>query len=304
MAMSNCKECGKQVSTTAKTCPNCGVPKPAKKLKKVSTTSKTKKKMKICCPNVRCSAWLVPVSVPQNKLSYYKCPRCGDGMKHYKKAIADDDRERVLGTIQKKTESEELVWTHCSNKKCGDYTQMYRIPISALAKRACIRCHEHLKKAKVIDYRPVMPTDGIYDKIQNEKKDSSEWSRTPSPGSSDYIDYINKKNKVKTTSEEKGTWETFLDGNLDLATSFWGFLIVGTFVVGFVCGWLSAAYGMGWFIPLAIYTFFAVGGTWASAENYKKKQLSKQQSVLWGILAQIVCVLNVISVISMLVDMF
>ena len=61
---------------------------------------------------------------------------------------------------------------------------------------------------------------------------------------------------------------------------------------------------MGWFIPLAIYTFFAVGGTWASAENYKKKQLSKQQSVLWGILAQIVCVLNVISVISMLVDMF
>jgi len=115
------------------------------------------------------------------------------------------------------------------------------------------------------------------------------------------------ENLGPTTSNQstnKNDFEKFFDGQLDLATSFWGFLIVGTFVVGFVCGWLSAAYGKGWIIPLAIYTFFAVGGTWASAENYKKKQLSKQQSVLWGILAQIVCVLNVISVISMLVDMF
>ena len=34
MAMSKCKECGKAVSTLAKTCPNCGVPKPTKELKK------------------------------------------------------------------------------------------------------------------------------------------------------------------------------------------------------------------------------------------------------------------------------
>ena len=33
MAMSNCRECGKTVSTKAKTCPNCGAPKPAKKLR-------------------------------------------------------------------------------------------------------------------------------------------------------------------------------------------------------------------------------------------------------------------------------
>ena len=33
MAMSNCKECGKAVSTLAETCPNCGVAKPASKLK-------------------------------------------------------------------------------------------------------------------------------------------------------------------------------------------------------------------------------------------------------------------------------
>lgn len=42
MAMSKCKECNKAVSTLAKTCPHCGVPKPTKK-----TAKKTKKKLKI-----------------------------------------------------------------------------------------------------------------------------------------------------------------------------------------------------------------------------------------------------------------
>ncbi len=34
MAMSNCKECGKQVSTTATTCPNCGASEPTEKKEK------------------------------------------------------------------------------------------------------------------------------------------------------------------------------------------------------------------------------------------------------------------------------
>ena len=42
MAMSKCRECGKAVSTLAKTCPHCGVPKPVKKI-----TKKVKKKKKI-----------------------------------------------------------------------------------------------------------------------------------------------------------------------------------------------------------------------------------------------------------------
>jgi len=49
MAMSKCRECGKAVSTLAKTCPSCGVPKPTKILKKKKTikkiTSKNKKKV-------------------------------------------------------------------------------------------------------------------------------------------------------------------------------------------------------------------------------------------------------------------
>ena len=44
MAMSKCRECGKAVSTLAKTCPSCGVPKPTKILKKKNSTKKIIKK--------------------------------------------------------------------------------------------------------------------------------------------------------------------------------------------------------------------------------------------------------------------
>ena len=32
MALANCQECGKKVSTSADTCPNCGVPNPTAKV--------------------------------------------------------------------------------------------------------------------------------------------------------------------------------------------------------------------------------------------------------------------------------
>ena len=273
MAMSKCKECGKAVSTLAKTCPNCGVPKPAKKLKKITKSSKSAK------PNPG-------RSVKRDRNENFIIKR----VKHFKGGLNENQLKEVDRQISENKEFYKKIWAHCSNKKCGDYTQMYQIPNLALAKRVCIKCASHLKKAQIIDHRPVMPTDGTYERQATNHS----------------MSHSDKKvsNSTQTTSGKKGTWETFLDGNLDLATSFWGFLVVGTFVVGFVCGWLSAAYGMGWMIPLVIYTFIAVGGTWASAENYKKKQLSKQQSVLWGILAQIVCVLNVISIIATIVDMF
>jgi len=44
MAMSECRECGKAVSTLAKTCPSCGVPKPTKILKKKTSAKKIIKK--------------------------------------------------------------------------------------------------------------------------------------------------------------------------------------------------------------------------------------------------------------------
>ena len=247
MAMSKCKECGKAVSTLAKTCPNCGVPKPT--LKKKTLTKKISKKTK-----------------------------------------------RSINPYQ------DVSWSHCSNTYCKDYTQMYRIPTSALAKRVCIVCGVHLKKAEIENGRPVMPTDGTY------------MSGTYSIKRPGHIDRVNKTNKVPDyvaeekpdtdNPTEKDALSKFSDGELDLATSFWGFLIVGTVVVGFVCGWLSAAYGKGWVIPLGLYTIFAVQGTWSAAEKYKIEQNKKKQTLVWGFLAQAVCVLNGISIIGIIAEFF
>ena len=40
MALDNCKECGKKVSTSAKVCPGCGVPNPTKKEKNTGCRDK------------------------------------------------------------------------------------------------------------------------------------------------------------------------------------------------------------------------------------------------------------------------
>ena len=105
-------------------------------------------------------------------------------------------------------------------------------------------------------------------------------------------------------SQSGNILEKFSAGELDLATSFWGFLFVGTLIIGFVCGWLSAAYGKGWVIPLGLYTIFAVQGTWSAAEKYKIEQNKKKQTLVWGFLAQVVCVLNGISIIGMIAEFF
>ena len=224
MAMSNCRECGKTVSTKAKTCPNCGAPKPAKKLKIKKLKTKVKKK---------------------NFIS--------QGIKDFKRGFNEE------------TEKEE-----------GKYGKNKKTP---------------------------SPEDKNYiDWVNKWGKKSEGRSYTPNPS---YEPPSSQSSSSSSNSQsEDNTFEKFMNGDLDLATSFWGFLIVGTMIIGFVCGFLSEAYGKGWVIPLAIYTYLAVAGTWQAAEKYKIQQSKKKQTEVWGVLTQAVCVLNVISVISVLYETF
>ena len=66
MALSNCRECGKQVSTEASACPHCGVPQPTNQAQKATETAKPKGN------TVPCKACKGEVSITASK-----CPHCG-----------------------------------------------------------------------------------------------------------------------------------------------------------------------------------------------------------------------------------
>ena len=103
MAMSNCRECGKAVSTKAKTCPNCGAPKPAKKIKikkNKKTVKPSKKSIKgkvwVHCSNKKCRDYTEMYQIKILELGVKTCINCG---KEFKKAEMRDGRDGSYGPI-------------------------------------------------------------------------------------------------------------------------------------------------------------------------------------------------------------
>ena len=207
--MSNCKECGKAVSTLAKTCPSCGVPKPAKVLKKKTSTKKT------------------------------------------------------TSTAKKINKNKEGIWAHCRNYQCRDYTQMYKIPKSYLDFEKCKLCDSMLMEPK---------TENL--------------------------------NTTQTKSGEANVFDKFADGNLDLATAFWGFGVFGSMIVGVVCGALSETVGTFFNFVYFIVTFLIIRFLWGCAENHKKIMTQKKQSSVWGGLTQAFCVFSGLGLVGFVFELF
>ena len=236
MAMSNCKECGKAVSTLAKTCPSCGVPKPAKVLKKKTSTKK------------------------------------------------------MTSTAKKINKNKEGIWAHCINYECRDYTQMYKIPKSALDFEKCKLCGSMFWEPKTVNGKPLMPSDGIYDKIQNRIKKAHDKTETSST--------------TQTKSGEGNVFDKFADGHLDLATAFWGFGVFGSMIVGVVCGALSETVGTFFNFVYFIVTFLIIRFLWGCAENHKKIMTQKKQSSVWGGLTQAFCVFSGLGLVGFVFELF
>ena len=236
MAMSECKECGKAVSTLAKTCPSCGVPKPTKILKKKTIAKKT------------------------------------------------------ISKVKKINKNKEGIWAHCRNYQCRDYTQMYKIPKSYLDFEKCKLCDSMLMEPKTENGEPLMPSDGIYDKIQNRIEKSH--------------DKTENLNTTQTKSGEANVFDKFADGNLDLATAFWGFGVFGSIIVGVVCGALSETVGTFFNFVYFIVTFLIIRFLWGCAENHKKIMTQKKQSSVWGGLTQAYCVLSGLGLAAFVFELF
>ena len=245
MAMSKCRECGKAVSTLAKTCPHCGVPKPTKKTKKATkktTAPKSTKVMDLMCANSNCTAWLHPANVPYRRdISFYKCPRCDGSMKKYSAKVAEDDKRRVKGMAQ----------------------AMYK------------KLHEENAA-----------------EVNRLKKNMQSKSYTPSSTSTNY----------KSSSNEKSAYDKFADGNLDLATAFWLFGILGSFAGSLILTLLAESVSKIFYFPFVGLNAFIIIALWECAENYKKEKLQKKQSAVWGYLTQVFCVVGGLGLISTVYD--
>lgn len=239
MAMSKCRECGKAVSTLAKTCPNCGVSKPVKKIKKVvrkkNTLIKSKAMMDLMCANSNCNVWLHPVNVPhQVDISFYKCPRCNQSMKKYSDKVAEDDRRRI---------------------------------------------------------------QGIKHKIQNDKIHSAVSRSIENTKLKDFT-----STNQNSSAVEKNVYDKFADGNLDLATAFWLFGILGSFAGSLILTLLAESVSKIFYFPFVGLNAFIIIALWECAENYKKEKLQKKQSAVWGYLTQVFCVVGGLGLISTVYD--
>jgi ribosomal protein L37E len=252
MAMSKCRECGKAVSTLAKTCPHCGVPKPVKKI-----TKKVKKKKK-------------------NKETFIS-----KGVNEFKRGLTTPTSKKgaLSGDFNK-------VWAHCRNYKCRDYTQVYNIYKDYLDIERCKLCKSAFMEAKIENGNPIMPTGGIYDKL----KDKSE------------IYTSSKSSSSKRTSSDKGVYDKFADGKLDLATAFWLFGILGSFVGSLILTLLAESVSKIFYIPFVGLNIFIIAALWECAENYKKEKLQKKQSAVWGYLTHVFCVVGGLGLISTVYD--
>ena len=283
--MSKCRECGKAVSTLAKTCPNCGVPKPVKKTKKVSK-KKSIKKIKICCSSSECQNWFKPVTVNESKdLSKFSCSRCGGTVKKYSSKTEEEERRKIKEQTEQIAKKLKKVWVHCRNYKCKDYTQMLHIYEEYINLDLCSFCGSKVMEAKMVNGKPVMPTGGIYDKIKDKDEVQS-----------------SSKNYSKNSSIEKSAYDKFFDGTLDLATAFWLFGVLGSFALSLILTLLAESFSKIFYIPFAVLNAGIIAALWECAENYKKEKLQKKQSAVWGYLTQVFCAVGALGLISTIYD--
>ena len=203
-------------------------------------------------------------------------------------------------TTNKKTikkDKDSRIWAHCSNKRCEDFTQMYRLYSSKLKSDTCIICNSLFKQATMENGRPVMPSKIDFNN-KPAKKNSNPWGSEPpkkiAPSST----------SIPTTTSNDTSWEKFMEGKLDLKTAFWGYGFFGSIIVGVVCGFLTEAVGNFFIFVYIISVVVLVIGLWQCASTYKKQMVEKKESEVWGVLTQVYCVVAALGLANFIKDFF
>ena len=177
----------------------------------------------------------------------------------------------------------------CSNVHCSVWADAVDVPKKpSLKNYKCPRCNsqmiEHNEEKIEEMARKARPWE-IDQRLEKEQTETIPEKYTqPKPGDTNY--------------------SQFLDGDVDLATAYWGYMFLGSIVVGFVAGLLTGMFGAFFSLALVFYSGWAAAGVWASAEKYKVKKIEQKQSVVWGVLAQIFSVINVLGALSFVLQAF
>ena len=211
------------------------------------------------------------------------CPHCGAPTPAIKKKTSKKDKD-------------SRIWAHCSNKRCEDYTQMYRLYSSKLKSDTCIICNSLFKQATMENGRPVMPSKIDFNN-KPAKKNSTPWGSEPPKKTA------SSSTSIPTTPSNDTSWERFMDGKFDLKTAFWGYGFFGSIVIGIGCGVLVETVSNVFNIVYVISITVLIIGLWQCASNYKKIMSQKKESELWGVLTQAYCVLGALGLANFIKDL-
>ena len=105
------------------------------------------------------------------------------------------------------------------------------------------------------------------------------------------------------SSGKRNSFEKLLDGDLDLATAFWGYAIVGTGIVGFISGWLAETFSKWLMVPYILFAIVVISGLFQCAFNHNEKQEKKKQPKLWGYLVLVFCVVSVFGILDFIKEL-
>ena len=218
------------------------------------------------------------------------CPHCGAPKPTHRNKKQSSVKASGLQLKKKRDINISSTMTICcSNVHCSVWADAVDVPKKpSLKNYKCPRCNSQM--------------------IEHNEEKIEEMARKARPWE---IDQRLEKEQTETIPEKyippkpgDANYSQFLDGDVDLATAYWGYMFLGSIVVGFVAGFLTGMFGAFFSLALVFYSGWAAAGVWASAEKYKVKKIEQKQSVVWGVLAQIFSVVNVLGALSFVLQAF
>ena len=105
-------------------------------------------------------------------------------------------------------------------------------------------------------------------------------------------------------SKQNDIFTRFDQGKLDLASAFWLFGVVGSFIVGFVGAFIAELLHWIVYVPVYVILYGIIVGLYECAKTYIQDKEKKNQTAVWGYLTYVYCGLSVVGLIAGAYDIY